>query len=676
MSAAGVGLADRKRISNGHVAADVLVHGRRERCCPRHPQITLKVLTALQDALFPYNLTGAEGKIAMATDFDISRFRSDKTQPIQFNAQLERLKNASQQTSCIEEAVSEAEKNISERNCRSFVIYGEPQSGKTEMMICLTAKLLDMGYDFIIHMLNDSVDLLSQNLGRFKSSGLAPSARNFSEILDPEYGLKGQKHVIFCKKNGSDLAKLIDKLAGITRLVVVDDEADFASPNAKVNKGQKTRINHLIEEILGDSGVYIGVTATPARLDLNNTFDNDNELWVNFPPHDLYTGQDVFFPIDVKPRHQLTLLQDKGDDPKYARNALFSFLVNVAHHNLFSGKKPQNFSMLVHTSGKKAEHGKDWKEITKSLEMLNNQTSAKFESYVKAIWEIANKRYQVGSADALTHYILDNISKNSVMVINSDKDKSVTDGTASNPSSLFTIIIGGNIVSRGVTFNYLLSMYFTRDVKHKIQQDTYIQRARMFGSRGEYLDYFELTIPEELYLDWHRCFVFHKLALAAIKAKLGSPVWLGDTRIQTVASSSIDRSTVDLDKGEMRWGLFPFSKDMTSLLESSDDGIRMIERISELTEGAAIPRYLVDFMRRMSTSGSPSIHIRKPSSIHGYRDADHEKIERKKGLMGQIARDGNGALHHFGIFFNEKNIARVYYKFNGSIQFIKNLKHG
>jgi hypothetical protein len=43
----------------------------------------------------------------------------------------------------------------------------------------------------------------------------------------------------------------------------------------------------------------------------------------------------------------------------------------------------------------------------------------------------------------------------------------------------------------------------------------------MFGSRGTYLKFFELTIPNDLYVDWHRCFVFHRLALAAIK---GGPV--------------------------------------------------------------------------------------------------------------------------------------------------------
>jgi hypothetical protein len=94
------------------------------------------------------------------------------------------------------------------RCCRqSFVIYGEPQSGKTEMMICLTAKLLDSRRKFVLHLLNDSVDLLGQNLGRFQESGLAPAAQNYTDILDPAINIKKQPHIVFCKKNARDLQK-------------------------------------------------------------------------------------------------------------------------------------------------------------------------------------------------------------------------------------------------------------------------------------------------------------------------------------------------------------------------------------------------------------------------------------------------------------------------------------
>ncbi len=53
----------------------------------------------------------------------------------------------------------------------------------------------------------------------------------------------------------------------------------------------------------------------------------------------------------------------------------------------------------------------------------------------------------------------------------------------------------------------------------------------MFGSRGDYLQFFELTMPSALYWDWHRCFMFHRIALEAIKEGEGSLVWLSDKRI-------------------------------------------------------------------------------------------------------------------------------------------------
>ena len=122
----------------------------------------------------------------MTPQFDINRYRYSTKSVSQYEKQLDRLIRGGKQVDCIEDAVRGAVKNLRENLSKSFVIYGEPQSGKTEMMICLTGKLLDEGFNFIVHMLNDSVDLLNQNLGRFKSSGLAPSARNFSEVLDPD----------------------------------------------------------------------------------------------------------------------------------------------------------------------------------------------------------------------------------------------------------------------------------------------------------------------------------------------------------------------------------------------------------------------------------------------------------------------------------------------------------
>jgi hypothetical protein len=221
-------------------------------------------------------------------------------------------------------------------------------------------------------------------------------------------------------------------------------------------------------------------------------------------------------------------------------------------------------------------------------------------------------------------------------------------------------------------------MFFTRDVKHKIQQDTYIQRARMFGSRGDYLPLFELTIPQALYLDWHRCFVFHRLALSAIRDGLGSLVWLGDQRIQAVANSSIDRSTVDLNRGEMSFSIFKYKSNIEDIVNGSASSFEKIEALAKLVGDAAFPEYLIRYIRSTSLSGASSVVLHPSSDISGYTDRDgldKDKVIRKRGFFGSSQQEQARfpqALHHIRVFHNGGKNARVFYKFIGSIQFIKN----
>ena len=92
-------------------------------------------------------------------DFDLL----DQEAQSEFQRQIGRVQRATGHTQSIEYTVSKASDSI-KNGVRSFVIYGEPQSGKTEMMICLTAKLLDDGYKNIVILVNDNVELQNQNL--------------------------------------------------------------------------------------------------------------------------------------------------------------------------------------------------------------------------------------------------------------------------------------------------------------------------------------------------------------------------------------------------------------------------------------------------------------------------------------------------------------------------------
>lgn len=618
----------------------------------------------------------------MSTKFNLKNLKEETVNDNRYKRRLAKLIADGKEVDRIKRVVETAVENITKRQ-NSFVIYGEPQSGKTEMMIALTAKLLDEGLKIIIILLNDSVQLLSQNLERFQRSGLSPAPKKFSEILSPSVKIGDRQLVIFSKKNARDLEKLIDKLSSCDRKVIIDDEADYATPNSKINKQEQSKINKLTGKLIGSNGIYIGVTATPARLDLNRTHGNQNESWIDFPVHSNYTGQEQFFPSSLSDfPFMLNILPDKGDDPVYLRKALFSFMVNVAYLNTQVNEKERNYSFLVHTSGKTADHSIDYKEVMKSFEILRDESNKKHDKFYKDIFYIATERYP-DHAQEITKYVIENNDRNNVVVMNSDKEKNAADNrTATDPTSPFTVVIGGNIVSRGVTFENLLAMFFTRDVKHKMQQDTYIQRARMFGSRNDYLQYFELTIPETLYLNWQKCFIFHRLSLDSRRNGEGAPVWLESTKIAAAASASVDKTQIMIDSGEMSFEIFDYSSIADEIeeimLNTKITNFQKVKALSELLGGDKLPQYLIDYIENFLPGGDSSIAIhepKKPKSLsEGDKYTDRSAISRSRGFIGKFEREEDKypqAIHHINILFNNEGNARVFYKYQGSIRFLK-----
>lgn len=70
------------------------------------------------------------------------------------------------------------------------------------------------------------------------------------------------------------------------------------------------------------------------------------------------------------------------------------------------------------------------------------------------------------------------------------------DGRRRLPQDVFTIAVGGGILSRGLTIEGLCISYYTRDVERPLEDAT-MQMSRWFGFRGEYLEFCRLftTMP-------------------------------------------------------------------------------------------------------------------------------------------------------------------------------------
>lgn len=246
--------------------------------------------------------------------------------------------------------------------------------------------------------------------------------------------------------------------------------------------------------------------------------------------------------------------------------------------------------MLVHTSGQTTAHEADRAIIEQIARDLSDSASNGYADLVSLLHATAQALYSDADPNRITEYVLLNASRTVLVVLNNKRDRVAAGDNPTEPTSPFTIIVGGNIVSRGVTFPNLLSMFFTRNVRSKLQQDTYIQRARMFGDRNDYLAHFELTIPGQLYSDWHRCFLFHKLALETVKTGSGSPVWIGDGRVAVVSDASIDKATVIPNKGEMSFGMFDYSADLDALVLKDQTSISTLKELHDKIGNGALPR--------------------------------------------------------------------------------------
>ena len=181
-------------------------------------------------------------------------------EPKQYEHRIQTLQKIKKfDTSNIEQTVNEVAKNIFQNNCRSLVIYGEPQSGKTEMMIALTAKLLDKGKKHLLILVTDNVKLRDQNLSFFVTSGISPAPMDnyafLRAVKETKMDIKKNPFVVFCKKNASELRRLIKDtgLQDTDDLVIIDDEADYASPNSKINKklsGEEEDLRSVINDLI------------------------------------------------------------------------------------------------------------------------------------------------------------------------------------------------------------------------------------------------------------------------------------------------------------------------------------------------------------------------------------------------------------------------------------------
>ena len=474
---------------------------------------------------------------------------------------------------------------------RKGLVMGNVQSGKTQNFLGLINKAIDCGYKTVIVLGGHLNDLRKQTQERIDEGVLGKESKHlilenraiaapigvgifntnkihtgtstmgdFKKSSSDNFGFKlnGSDPVIFTiKKHTGVLEGLYNyikdehflhpesgkRLEG--PLLLIDDEADYASINTKHHKEEVTKTNECIRNLLTlfNRNTYIGYTATPfANIFIdpeNSNYSDEDDLFprdfmIKIPVPDNYMGQDFFFgkgnpqeledievqqnlssPVVIINDH-LPIFELKKDQrveilPESLKEAVRAFILTVAIRNI-RGEKNSHNTMLVNISHLKdhqnqlefliEEYRKEIYQAIKSYSGFGlersrtNQRLSELEITFHKVFDVRESYKEV------LYFLEDAAGKIKTWAINQSNKKSDNrdlDYSKHKDNGLCAIVIGGHKLSRGLTLEGLSISYFARNSK---AYDTLMQMCRWFGYRPTYKDLCKVYLPQES-LDWY-----------------------------------------------------------------------------------------------------------------------------------------------------------------------------
>ena len=184
---------------------------------------------------------------------------------------------------CIESVV----KRLSKKDCtceeRPGMLLGKIQSGKTKTFMAIIGLAFDNQFDITVILTKGTKALAKQTYARVKqefSSHVKEDRLQVFDIMTVPSGLTqyelNQKLIFIAKKQVDNIDRLIallgDKYPELKDkgILVVDDEADYASVGFKKSEGEvlSNRTTEQLEQLrsLAKHAAFLQVTATPYAL--------------------------------------------------------------------------------------------------------------------------------------------------------------------------------------------------------------------------------------------------------------------------------------------------------------------------------------------------------------------------------------------------------------------------
>jgi Z1 domain len=435
---------------------------------------------------------------------------------------------------------------------RPGMLLGKVQSGKTKTFMGAIALAFDNDFDVCVVLTKGTKALAKQTFERLLSEFSAFTQDDLIQVFDimtmPPHLIPyelNQKLIFVVKKQADNLDRLSKAVFDIypvlakKKMLIIDDEADYASIGFKNKKDEGLVINRIAEQIddlrknLAD-GSFLQVTATPYSLYLqpeNMTLNATQQAFKPVRPaftelvpiHDGYIGGDYYFYDSQEQGSIASFLHEpvthaeletfKKEDRrafkiencltsskiKTVRDAVVNFIVGACIRRLQNekdGKPKSKFSFIIHTEAGRAAHS--WQErvviaIREALELATTDDKKLLDQLIQAAYEnlsrsITTAQHYLPVAKDVRKEVYDALSpeRGQLMItkVNSEDDvmKLLDDQGQLKLRTPLNIFIGGQILDRGITVQNLIGFFYGRR-PNKFQQDTVLQHSRMFGFR-------------------------------------------------------------------------------------------------------------------------------------------------------------------------------------------------
>lgn len=395
-------------------------------------------------------------------------------------------------TKTVNDVVPQYIRKFSFREHVVSLLMGNVQSGKTSHMFGLIAAAADEGFNIFVLLTTDNTRLQEQTFKRALSDLDAFCVCGENDYIRFQANALRKPVLIVLKKNGHVLKQWKNNFASTdfckgNPLFIVDDEADAASPNTKVNQKDVSTINRTLDAIkkTSTSSIYLQVTGTPQSLLLQTKVAGWKPRFVYyFEPGNGYLGGDFFFGEEETPYVIPTdntegkeLLADDEFPENGLKQALLMHLISSSHLFL-NGATVSNF--VIHPSVKVSEHQKFANKIGEYLNELNIsiEEDCTIETLQTVYENLKATKQNIAEFQEIYTYIKKLLDEDllKVMIVNS---KASYEDNSQYETGI-NIVIGGNSLGRGITFPMLQTIYYCRVAKNP-QADTMWQHSRMFG---------------------------------------------------------------------------------------------------------------------------------------------------------------------------------------------------